>query len=338
MAETATLKLVSPDASSVLIPLHSHFATLASSVEQAVTDRFQYKILAYETTAARDLVYTESTGLPVDSTSSKPPLVDGDVCYIRQNKRYYIWNVNTTGTNSWTATLKRFTFSTVATRDVYLAEDITEGDTCYVTDIDIDFVWDGSAWQTPSTSVVRAIPTGQFYPPAVYGTSNQASIVGRILYIPFHVPTKGTYDAYNYNVVTGAASSVITIGLFNSSSTTGLPTTLITGTTAQGATTGTGVAVTATFTATVLQPGWYWIASWCNGTPTLVTTGNDTARGGNWYMPKGPAATYSINMNFAEIRDNTNTGSAVGSITSPAGTITYGETQRAPYISIRKSA
>jgi hypothetical protein len=199
-------------------------------------------------------------------------------------------------------------------------------------------VWDGSAWQTSNSSVVRAIPSGQIYPPAVYGASTQASVVGRILYIPFHVPVKGTYNGYNYNVSAGAVSSAITMGLFNSSPTTGLPTTLITGTTANGATTGTGVGITVTFTATVLQPGWYWIASWVSGTATLVTTGNDTARGGNWYMPKGGATTYSINMNFAELRENTNTGSTVGVMPSPAGTITYGEAQRAPYISLRKSA
>jgi hypothetical protein len=237
-----------------------------------------------------------------------------------------------------TAGQLRFTFSSIANRDAYLAEDITEGDTCYVTDVDIDFVWDGAAWQNSTTSVVRAIPSGQLYPPAVYGASSQVATSGRILYIPFHVPVKGTYDAYNYNVSAGAVSSAITMGLFNASTTTGLPTTLIANTTANGATTGTGVGITVAFTATVLQPGWYWIASWINGTPTMITTGNDTARGGNWYMPKGGQSTYSINMNFAELRDSTNNGSSVGVMPSPAGTITYGGADRAPYISLRKSA
>jgi hypothetical protein len=152
------------------------------------------------------------------------------------------------------------------------------------------------------------------------------------------VPVKGTYDGYNYNVSVGAVGSAITMGLFNTSPTTGLPTTLIANTTANGATTNSGTGVTVAFTATVLQPGWYWIASWCQGTPTMITTGNDTARGGNWYMPKGGQSTYSINMNFAELRESTNTGSGVGVMPSPAGTITYGGADRAPYISLSKSA
>jgi hypothetical protein len=146
MSETANLKLISPDASSVLIPLHSHFAVLASGVDEAITNRFQYKILSFESIAARDAAYTEATGVPVEANSSKPNLVDGDVCYIRLNKRYYIWNVNTTGTNSWIQISKRFIFSNISNRDLMLAEDIAIGDTCYVTDIGVEYVWNGSSW------------------------------------------------------------------------------------------------------------------------------------------------------------------------------------------------
>jgi len=338
MAQTANLKLVSPDASSVLVPLHSHFAVLASGVDKAIIDRFQYKTLVYETeNELKTKDYTESTGIPIND-SSKPALVDGDVGYVRQNKRYYIWNVNTTGTNSWTPVLKRLVFSNIATRDIYLPEDITEGDSCYVTEIDTEFAWDGAAWITPNTSTVRALPTGQVYPPAVYGTDTQALQSGLILYIPFHVPVKGTYDAYQYSVVTGAASSYLTIGLFNSSTANGLPTTLISGTITSGATSSSTTSVTATFSATVLQPGWYWIASWCNGTPTLVTAGNDTNKGGHWYMPRGNTTTYSLNLNYPEVKEATNTGGTVGVIPSPAGTIEYRQTKRSPYISVRKSA
>jgi hypothetical protein len=344
MAQTSNLKLISPDASSVLIPLHSHFAVLASGVDQAITDRFQYKILAYETVADRDAVYTESTGLPVDVNSSKPALVDGDICYIRQNKRYYIWNVNTTGTNSWIQTLKRFTFSSIANRDAHLAEDTTEGDTCYVTDVDIDFVWDGSAWlYLATTAAPRSVPATTWYQPAVFGTAQGAQTSGRIYYIPFHVPVKGTYDAYNAMVVTAGTSSTITYALFNSSITTGLPTTIISNTTATAATVTTGQSVITTMpTAQVLQPGWYWIGVFCLGSvqAVLMTTTIGAAGGGNWWMPRVTGTYSGTNAATPELIDNTNTGSTAGTMPNPAGSITTATTSgtRAPFISLRKSA
>lgn len=344
MAQTSNLKLVSPDASSVLIPLHSHFAVLASGVDQAITDRFQYKILAYETVADRNAAYTELTGLPADVNSSKPALVDGDICYIRQNKRYYIWNVNTTGTNAWSQTLKRFTFSSIAERDAYLAEDITEGDTCYVTDVDIDFVWDGSAWlYLATTAAPRSVTSGTWYQPAVFGTAQGAQTIGRIYYIPFHIPVKGTYDAYNAMVVTAGTSSSITYALYNASITTGLPTTIIANTTATAATITTGAAVISTMpTAQVLQPGWYWIGVSCLGSvaATLVTTTLGAAGGGNWWMPRVGATYSGTNASIPELIDNTNTTATAGTMPSTAGAITTTTASgtRAPFISLRKSA
>ena len=181
MAETANLKLVTPDASSVLIPLHSHFAVLAGTVDQAITDRFQYKILSYDTIADRDAVYVESTGLGVDPAQNKPALVDGDLCYIRSNKRYYIWNVNTTGTNGWIQLVKRFVFTSLANRDAVLAEDIANGDSCYVSDIGVDYVWNNGAWDggswkswTPTITGTLTLGTGGT---AVYYYSKQGKTV-----------------------------------------------------------------------------------------------------------------------------------------------------------------
>jgi hypothetical protein len=167
MSETPNLKIVAPDASSVLVPLHAHFKGLADTVDQAITDRFQIKNLSFETTAARDLVYTETTGLPTAANTDKPVLVDGDVCYIRDKKRYFIWNVNTSGTNSWAQVLKKFVFSNIANRDLMLAEDIATGDTCYVIDIGVEYVWNGSSWDggawkawTPTVTGTLTLGTG----------------------------------------------------------------------------------------------------------------------------------------------------------------------------------
>jgi hypothetical protein len=210
MSETANLKLISPDASSVLIPLHSHFAVLASGVDQAITDRFQYKILSYQT--ENDLKtkdYVEATGLPVDINSAKPPLVDGDVGYVRQNKRYYIWNVNSSGTNSWIQTSKRFIFSNIANRDLMLAEDIAIGDNCYVTDIGVEYVWNGSSWDggawkswTPTVTGTLTLGSGGS---ASYAFSKQGKTItvrGKIIF-----GTGGTMSSATLSLPVNAISA-----------------------------------------------------------------------------------------------------------------------------------
>lgn len=340
MAETSTLKLVSPDASSVLIPLHSHFATLASSVEQAVTDRFQYKILAYNTTGDRDAVYTESTGLAVDVNSSRPALVDGDICYIRQNKRYFIWNLNG-ATGAWTQTLKRFTFTNNANRDLMSNEDIAVGDGCYVVDSGQDFVYDGSTWVPQSSAIApKAIVSASYYGPAVFGTSQATQLLDRIYYTSFYVPTKGTYDSYSVNVVTAGTSSSITFAMYSSSTTTGLPTSKITGSEASVATNTTGAAATVTLgTGFVLQPGWYWIGCFIDASvmPVTVSTAVGASAGGGWWMPRSVA--YSgVNLNFPELYDGTYTSNTPGVMPATAGTIATGSGTRSPIVALRKSA
>jgi hypothetical protein len=145
MSETSNLKIVAPDANSVLVPLHSHFAALASSTDQAITDRFQVKHLRYETIALRDEEYNSTTGEPVDETTGKPPLVDGDMCTILLNKRQFVWNVNPSST-TWMAMAKQFIFGSISERDAMLGEDLYEGDSCYVSDIDQFCYWTGSEW------------------------------------------------------------------------------------------------------------------------------------------------------------------------------------------------
>ena len=143
MSETANLKIVAPDANSVLVPLHSHFATLASTVDKAVTDRFQVKQLRYETTAQRDEEYSSTTGEPVDASSGKPSLVDGDMCLVIANKREYVWDV-TGATKGWLLKSKRFVVQSISERALILGEDLYEGDSCYVTDLDRTYNYDGA--------------------------------------------------------------------------------------------------------------------------------------------------------------------------------------------------
>lgn len=339
MAQTTNYKIISPDSSSVLIPLHSHFAALANSVDDAIVKRFQYKNLLFETKAVFDAAYL-TTGKPADAGSSNPDLVDGDVAYVREGKRYFIWNVNA-GNGTWSPLLKRLQFDSIESpgRDAYLLEDLTEGDTCYVTNTDTEYYWDGASWQTQTTAYPKVIPTNQFYGPAVFGSTSTALTAGKITYIPFHVPSKGTYDAYNFHYSVGVTSTSLTIGMYAASTTTGLPTGLISNSTVNAATTTPGGAsVIATMSSPiVLAPGWYWIGSFVlGGSPTVVTTGWDTARGGNWWMPK-PSATYSANVTPGELQDST-TGSVAGTMPANAGTISYGGTYRSPLISVRKSA
>jgi hypothetical protein len=150
MSETSNLKIVAPDANSVLVPLHSHFATLASSVDKAVTDRFQVKNLRFETITQRDSDPNDSygsDGKPTNAALGKPDLVDGDMCIINQNKRQFIWNFNGS-TGSWMPLTKRFTFASISERDAMPGADLYDGDSCYVTDNTVDqtFIWNGSAW------------------------------------------------------------------------------------------------------------------------------------------------------------------------------------------------
>jgi hypothetical protein len=338
MAETATLKLVSPDASSVLIPLHSHFATLASSVEQAITDRFQYKILVFATDGDRNTAYPNSTGIPADT--SKPTLVDGDICYVRLNKRYFIWNVNNT-IGSWTETLKKFTFTNTANRDAMLPEDITVGDACYVVDSGLDYVYDGSAWVPQSSAIApKAIVSAAYYGPAVFGTSQATQLLDRIYYTSFYVPTKGTYDSYSVNVVTAGTSSSITFAMYSSSTTTGLPTSKITGSEANVATNTAGAAATVVLsTGFVLQPGWYWIGCFIDGSvmPVTVSTAVGASGGGGWWMPR--AVTYSgVNLNVPELYDTTYTSNTAGQMPAAAGGIAANSGTRSPIVALRKSA
>ena len=146
MSETTNLKIVAPDANSVLVPLHSHFAALASSVDKGVTDRLQLKYLRYETVDARDEEYNNATGVAVDATTGKPDLVDGDRCLIVANKREYVWNVNPLSGTGWMLQSKQFTFDSKTVMDAVLPEDLYEGDTAYLRDVDQVYLWDGSAW------------------------------------------------------------------------------------------------------------------------------------------------------------------------------------------------
>lgn len=192
MSETANLKIVAPDATSVLVPLHSHFAALASSVDKGVTDRFQVKHLRYETITQRDEEYSNTTGLPVDASTGKPALNDGDIAIINANKREYVWNVNISG-KGWLLKAKKFVFGSISERNAVPGEDIAEGDSCYVTDIDKQYVYDGATWTT-TDGLVQIIPTGSQI--VVTGTS-----------------ATGTVDDYG-NINISAATSVSLNGIF----------------------------------------------------------------------------------------------------------------------------
>ncbi len=260
MAQTANLKLVTPDASSVLIPLHSHFAVLASGVDEAITNRFQYKILSFETTAARDLVYSNTTGLVIDSTN-KPALVDGDVCYVRDLKRYFIWN-NNGGTSAWILTLKRFNFPTLTDRDAMPAVDIAEGDTCYVADIDVNYTWDGTYWYpTSQQSTLRKMETGYTYVPQFSGSILTGTFANSTTFAtPILITNTLTVTSMSINVVTASTgSSQLTLGVY-SNATSGLdyPATRLLSTSTIIATT-TGVK-TLPGLSLVLQPGIYWLS------------------------------------------------------------------------------
>lgn len=340
MSETSNLKIVAPDASSVLVPLHAHFKGLADTVDQAIVDRFQVKNLSFETTTARDLVYTETTGQPTAGNTDKPALVDGDVCYVRENKRYFVWNENS-GNDNWMQISKRLYFASAAARDSALAEDIAQGDTCYVADSGLDFVWDGSSWKS-ATSVMspKAIVASAFYGPAVFGTSQATQLLDRIYYTSFYVPTKGTYDAYNAHVVTAGTSSSITMALYNSSPTTGLPTSKITGSDATATTNSSASAPIPTMgTAAVLQPGWYWIGTFVDGSamPVMVSTAVGAAGGGGFWMPRTSAYS-ATNLNSPELYDTTYTTNTPGTMPANAGGIASGSGTRSPIVSVRKSA
>jgi hypothetical protein len=194
MSETSNLKIVAPDANSVLVPLHSHFAALASSTDQAITDRFQVKHLRYETIALRDEEYNSTTGEPVDETTGKPPLADGDMCTVLANKRQFIWNVNPS-TTTWMPVTKQFLFTNKSERDAMLGEDIYEGDTCYVSDLDRSYIYDGAFWVT-TDGLVQIVPQG-----------SQIVVTGS--------GATGTVDDYG-NIAVSTATSVSISGIFTS--------------------------------------------------------------------------------------------------------------------------
>jgi hypothetical protein len=146
MAQTEPLGIVSPDADSVLVPLHAHFAALASSADKAITDRFQVKHLKYENVTLRDTDdYDEVTGEPKSETSGKPNLEEGDLSFINTNKRQFMWNKDG-DTGKWMPLSKQFIFGSLSERNAVLGEDLYQGDTCYVNDIAQFCYWTGSEW------------------------------------------------------------------------------------------------------------------------------------------------------------------------------------------------
>jgi hypothetical protein len=343
MSETPNLKIVAPDASSVLVPLHAHFKGLADTVEQAIVDRFQVKNLSFENLDARIAMYEETTGLPKTGFLDKPALVDGDICYVKDQKRYFIWNKNPV-TSNWMQVSKRLNFATTTARDGALGEDLAEGDTCYCNDVDTEYTWSGAAWVSSVTSgLPKAVIAGQFYGAAVNGTSQTTQVNDRIYYTSFYVPKAGSYDAYNVSVVTGQASSSITFGLYRASESTGLPTTLVAGTTCQAATTSSTVLVQGNMTSSVsLNAGWYWIAcfvDWTGTGPTLVATSITANGGGGYWMPKFSGYQAAASSN-AELFDGTNTANTPGTMPANAGSISAsaGSSLRSPYVAVRRSA
>jgi hypothetical protein len=342
MSETPNLKIVAPDASSVLVPLHAHFKGLADTVDQAITDRFQVKNLSFENDTARLAMYEETTGLPKTGFEDKPALVDGDVCYVREGKRYFIWNQNA-GNDNWMQVSKRLNFSSTSVRDSALGEDLAEGDTCYCNDVNTEFTWSGSAWVSSITSgLPKATIAGQMYGAAVNGTAQGTQINDRIYYTSFYVPTTGTYDQYAVSLVTQQASASITFGLYKSSESTGLPTTKITGSDCQaGLASGTGTLILGNMSAGInLTPGWYWIAcfvDWVSTAPTLVTTSNAASGGGGYWMPKfaGYSATAS---SIPEVTDTTNVSNTPGTMPATAGGLAANSATRSPYVAVRRSA
>lgn len=343
MSETPNLKILAPDASSVLVPLHAHFKGLADTVDQAIVDRFQVKNLSFETTEARDLVYTETTGEPTAANTDKPVLVDGDICYIRDKKRYFIWNQNS-GNDNWMQVSKRLNFSSTSVRDAALGEDLAEGDTCYCNDVDTEFTWDGAAWVSSVTSgLPKATISGQMYGAAVNGTAQGTQVNERIYYTSFYVPKPGTYDQYAVSLVTGQTAASITFGLYRSSENTGLPTSEIVGSECQAGLTagGSGTLILGNMASGInLTAGWYWIAcfvDWTTTAPTLVTTSNSASGGGGYWMPKfaGYNATAS---SIPDLHDTSNTVNVPGAMPANAGGLAANSGTRSPYVAVRRSA
>jgi hypothetical protein len=313
---------------------------LADTVDQAVTNRFQFKNLLFENEAERLAVYNQATGEPYPAYSGRPNLVDGDVCYVATNKKYYIWNGKVGSTKSWISLSKRLQFSTIASRDVdFNSGNLSDGDSCHVSANNTNYTWNGSAWIVDGSSAPAALPLNQFYAPAVIGSTTSQPTPGQIYYTPIHIPIAGTYNQYSCNVTSSVAGTAITIALFTPRDDTGFPNAVITGTVATVGTTSTGNQTANIPTPPVLQPGWYWIACFVRGSataPTMMTTSHTATAGGHQYMPRITSGTL---MPVPEISDGTNTGGTNGVMPSPAGTISYAlNGTRSPYVTIRKSA
>jgi hypothetical protein len=92
-------------------------------------------------------------------------------------------------------------------------------------------------------------------------------------------------------------------------------------------------------TPVVLQPGWYWIGAFVDGSvmPVLVSTAVGAAGGGGYWMPRSSAYN-GTNLNSPELYDTSYTSNTPGTMPANAGGIASGSGTRSPIIAVRKSA
>lgn len=125
---------------------------------------------------------------------------------------------------------------------------------------------------TPQTARgVRKIIPGRYYGPGAHTPTTIAQGAGVLTAIPFLVPERFTADRISCEVTTGAGSSVVRLGVYDSSMLDGPNVLLLDA----GTVDASGTGVKEVTIALTLQPGLYWLAAVAQGGgPTLRTVGS----------------------------------------------------------------
>jgi len=136
--------------------------------------------------------------------------------------------------------------------------------------------------------LVKTAASTSFFGPDVTGIVATGTVVtqNRVYFTPFINTSASQIDALAVRYVAGAASSSVNVGIYNSDTATGLPTTLVKTVNIPTIASANVLASTA-FTAIDLPAGFYWLGVVCGQatSATFHTTALSTTSGGMWYMP-----------------------------------------------------
>lgn len=128
-----------------------------------------------------------------------------------------------------------------------------------------------SSWSGPQFPYFGA---STVYQGPLFGNASTLALTANRLYmVPVYLQANRTYTSLAIGVGTGVAASTAYLGLYNSRTSDGQPTTLAAGNGSANATATNSTTVTETISFTPSQSGWYWLATLPSGAITVAAMG-----------------------------------------------------------------